>query len=211
MIFNGLGILIVGASHLTFPGSLISALNNALVDKGAHVHTLGVCGVSPSQWTLTAKGTCGAAERVNRGAVELKLTSKASTVPIQNLIEAEKPGLLVIVMGDTLGDYRNKAGMSLPWAGTELDVITKKISASGVKCVWVGPAWGEEKKSSGKTYDRVRQVDKLLSGRVSPCRYVSSLNMSKPGEWLTEDGLHYRDQYYNKWGQGIVSELEKID
>jgi hypothetical protein len=211
MIVNGLGILIIGASHLTFPNSLVKGLNNALVDKGAQVHTLGVCGISPSQWTLNAKGTCGAAERINKESVELNLGSKAGTVPIQDLIAADKPALLIVVMGDTLGDYRNSAGMSLPWAGSELDVLTRKISASGVKCVWVGPAWGEEGKSSGKSYARVKQVDKLLSDRVAPCRYISSLKMSKPGEWLTVDGLHYRSQYYSEWSQKIVYELEKIE
>ncbi|MEI7457012.1 MAG: SGNH/GDSL hydrolase family protein [Nitrosomonadales bacterium] len=211
MILNGLGILIIGASHLAYPGSLVSSLNNGLIDKGAHTHSFGVCGVSPSQWTLEKRGACGAAERINKGPVQLKMGSKAVTVPIQQLIEAEKPALLVVVMGDTLADYRNKDGMSLRWAASEVDALTQKISASGVKCVWVGPTWGEEGKSSQKTYARVKQLDKLLSDRVSPCSYISSLKMSKPGEWPTVDGLHYNEEYYNQWGPKIIEELGRVE
>lgn len=211
MLLNGASILIIGASHLAYPGTLATTLNDALLDKGAQVHSLGVCGITPSQWTLTAKGSCGAAERIGTGPLKLKIGSKAETVPIRKLVETEKPALLIIVMGDTLADYRNAAGMSLPWAGAEIDKVAKEVSLSGVRCAWVGPSWGEEGFSTGKTYARVQQVSRLLSNKVAPCVYIDSLKMSKPGEWSTLDGIHYRDRYYKQWGDKIVEELEKLD
>lgn len=211
MLLNGVSILIIGASHLTYPGTLITTLNDALQSKGAQVHTLGVCGVTPSQWTLSAKGNCGAAERTGSGPIKLKIGSKAETVPIRKLLEIEKPALLIIVMGDTLADYRNAAGMSLPWARTEIDQVTRQVQISRVRCVWVGPSWGQEGFSTGKTYARVQQVSKLLANNVGPCSYMDSLKMSKRGEWLTLDGVHYRDQYYRQWGNQIADELEKLN
>lgn len=211
MILNGLGILIVGASHLVYPGTLVTTLNNGLLNKGAQVHSLGVCGITPSQLTLTTKGACGAAERIGSGPLKLRIGSKAETIPIRKLVETEHPGLLIIVMGDTLGDYHNAAGMSLPWAMSEIDQVTSEVSLAKVRCVWVGPPWGQEGYSGGKTYARVKQVSKLLSNRVGPCAYIDSLKMSKPGEWSTLDGIHYRDQYYKQWGDKIVEELEKLD
>lgn len=211
MVLAGAGILIIGASHLAAPGSLAIGLNDALLSKGAHVHSLGVCGVSPSQWSVATKGTCGAAERFNSGPLQLKIGSKAQTVPIQKLIETEKPTLVIVVMGDTLADYQNTKKMSLPWVGSEVDQIVKKISDTKAKCIWVGPSWGEEGLESGKTYARVQQVSSYLSQKVAPCRYIDSLTMSRPGEWITFDGLHYLDQYYTQWGSRIADTLKNMD
>lgn len=210
MLLNGLGILIVGGSHIVYPGTLVTSLNNDLLDKGAQVHSLGVCGITPSQLTKTSKGACGAAERVGAGPLNMKLGSKAETIPIAKLIETEKPGLVIIVMGDTLADYRNTAGMSTPWVNSEIEQVTKEINRTKVRCVWVGPSWGQEGHSGGKTYARVQQVSNLLSKRVSPCTYIDSLKMSQKGEWSTLDGIHYRDQYYKIWADKIVDELDKI-
>jgi len=211
MIINGISILMIGASHLTYPGALVTTLHDALNDKGAQVHTFGVCGTMPSHWVLPTKGSCGAADRIGNGSIKLRMGSRAETVPIQKLVADEKPALLVVVMGDTLGAYKGGAKMSLPWAEGEQEQIRKEISAAKVRCVWVGPSWGEEGYAGGKTYARAQQVSKFLSTRVGPCTYIDSLSMSKPGEWLTLDGIHHRPQYYKLWAKEIVEELEKLE
>ena len=211
MILNGMSILIIGASHLTYPGALVTTLNDNLLSKGAQVHSIGVCGSTPSQWTLVAKSACGGAERIGAAPLNLKLGSKAVTIPVQELLKTENPKLLIVALGDTLGDYNNPAGMSLLWAGAEIAQFKRAIAKTKVRCVWVGPSWGEEGFATGKTFARVQQVSELLASRVGPCTYINSLNMSKPSEWSTIDGVHYQPQYYQQWGSKIVEELERLD
>jgi hypothetical protein len=210
MVLNGISILIIGASHLTIPGALVTTLNDGLLNKGAQVHSIGVCGTSPSQWTVVAKGTCGGADRVNSGPINLKIASKALTTPISELIKVEKPNLLMIVLGDTLAEYSNAESLSLLWVGAELAQMNRAVALSKVRCVWIGPSWGEEGFPSRKTFARVSQVSDLIEKRVGSCTYINSLKMSKPGEWLTMDGIHYRNQYYQQWGSKIVEVLEKL-
>lgn len=210
IMLNGAAILIIGASHLSKPGYLATTLNDALLSKGAQVHSLGVCGSLPSDWTMTAKGNCGGAERRGTGPLNLKIGSAAQTVPIQDLIKTEKPNLVIFVLGDTLADYRRPA-IDMPWFMSEVNRINKVVASSNVKCVWVGPAWGEEGFATGKTYARVNQVSELLSKSLTSCAYVDSLKMSKPGEWKTMDGVHYQGQYYKQWGSKIVEAIEKLE
>jgi hypothetical protein len=75
----------------------------------------------------------------------------------------------------------------------------------------VGPSWGEEGFASGKTYARVKQVSDVLSTMSGPCTYIDSLKMSKPGEWRTNDGIHYKADYYIQWGRKIVDQIEKSE
>ena len=207
---SGASILIIGASHLSTPGYLGTTLNDALLSKGAQVHSLGVCGSIPSEWTRESRGNCGGAERVGSGPLKLKIGSSAHTVPIEELIQTEKPNLLIFVAGDTLGDYQ-KPSLNLQWVNSEITVFNKIVARSKVKCAWVGPAWGEEGNSSGKTYARVSQVSELLSKSLRSCSYIDSLKMSKPGEWKTIDGIHYQDQYYKQWGNKIAEEIAKLE
>ena len=55
MILTNLTILIIGASHLAKPGYLITSLHDELQNQGAKVHSIGVCGVEPSEWLIASK------------------------------------------------------------------------------------------------------------------------------------------------------------
>jgi hypothetical protein len=35
--------------------------------------------------------------------------------------------------------------------------------------------------------------------------------MSKPGEWRTNDGIHYKGDYYRQWGKKIVEKIEQTE
>ena len=105
MLLSGLTILIIGASHLAKPTYLIQSLNEDLVSVGAHVHTMGVCGAVPTDWIKPTAGTCGKAERVNIENATFSFGQTAKTVPIAELMQKDKPDLIIVVMGDTLASY----------------------------------------------------------------------------------------------------------
>ena len=208
MVLAGLKILIIGSSHLAYPGSLVTTLHDNLLSEGAEVHTIGVCGSLPTSWLQPTKGTCGGAERVGKGPIKLSLNNTAVTTPIDKLIEKEHPNLVLIVMGDTLANY-SKADFSPTWVSGELAQFTNELIKLNVKCTWIGPGWGNDGPSiSNKTNERVLQLSNFLSSRVKPCTYINSLNMSKPGEWSTFDGQHYKPPGYLSWSKEIIKALK---
>lgn len=201
----GLSILIIGDSHLSNAGYLIDTLHDPLVQAGAKVHTIGVCGSVAGDWTTTKQSDCGGAERVGNGPITF-VGSAAATRPVKQLIAADKPDLVVIVQGDTMGGYK-QATYPRAWAYQQVSALTKDISSTGTACVWVGPAWGSEGGKYGKTYDRVKMASEFLASNVAPCGYVDSLAFSKPGQWRTVDGQHFTTTGYKQWGAAIADAI----
>ena len=116
MVLTGLTILIIGASHLTMPTSLISSLHDNLIKQGAKsVHSVGVCGSRPSSWIEPKNGTCGKAERIGTGPPKLSIMRAGKTTSIKELVEKDKPDMVIIIMGDTLGNY-DKKDFDRKWA-----------------------------------------------------------------------------------------------
>ncbi len=206
-LLAGLTILIIGDSHLATPNYLIGPLHDTLVQRGAKVHTLGVCGSTAGDWLTATPGTCGGAERVGKGKVELRGTA-AATVPVTQLIAQDKPDLVLVVMGDTMAGY---TATSFPktWAWQQTTSLVKAISGTGTKCAWVGPAWGSEGGKYGKTYARVELMSKFLAANVSPCQFLDSTTYSKPGQWATVDGQHFTGPGYKQWADAIAKALDK--
>ena len=209
-LLAGLTILIVGDSHLTAPNYLISTLHDGLTQQGAVVHTLGVCGSNPGDWLKATPGDCGQGERRGKEAPVFK-PSGAQTRPISELIAADKPNLVVVVMGDTMAGY-DKAAFMKTWAWQNTTQFTKAIAATGTACVWIGPSWGTEGGKYKKNFARVQQVSSFLSSNVKPCTYINSLELSKPGEWPMVDGQHFTESGYKSWGKALTQAIvETVD
>ncbi|MFP3515105.1 SGNH/GDSL hydrolase family protein [Pseudomonas sp. SIMBA_077] len=197
----------IGDSHLATPGYLITSLHEDLVARGANVHTLGVCGSNAGDWLeASAAGNCGAAERRNSGKVVV--SSKGKTKSISELIAADKPDLVLVVLGDTMASY-GKPALSKTWLWQQIKSLTQAIDATGTRCVWVGPNWGSEGALYKKEPKRVMQVSNFLAGYVTPCDYIDSLKFSRPGqkEWATVDGQHMTAPGYKLWGDAIDKAL----
>lgn len=208
MILTNLTILIIGASHLAKPGYLITSLHDELQNQGAKVHTIGVCGVEPSEWLIVTKGLCGGAEREFTKPINIRLGKSAETQPISDLIAKDNPDVVVIIMGDTLGKYKEQMVKFKVYS--EASGLAKKIASLNKPCLWVGPPWGNELQITGKTHNRTKELNYVLSNSVAPCKYVDSLSMSKPDEWLTTDGQHFTPDYYKEWSKKIVENFKMI-
>ncbi|GAA4329417.1 SGNH/GDSL hydrolase family protein [Pigmentiphaga soli] len=205
-LIAGLTILIVGDSHLATASYLIGSLHDDLLRQGAKaVHTIGVCGTTPGQWLAATPGPCGGAERIGKAKAVVK-TEGAATVPISDLIAADRPDLVVLVFGDTMAAY-GQPDFPKTWAWQQTTSLVGAVAAAGAKCAWVGPAWGTEGGQYGKSYARVQLMSKFLAVNVSPCRYIDSLQFSKPGQWATVDGQHFRPAGYKAWGDAIAKAL----
>jgi hypothetical protein len=201
----GLTVLIIGDSHLASPGYLIDTLQDSLIQQGANVHTIGICGSNPGDWLAPSPaGKCGGASRVGKAPVVL-MGQNASTTGIKTLIEKDKPNLVLVIMGDTMANY--KQNFSKAWAWQQVTSLTQEISSTKTPCAWVGPAWGTENGKYGKTFTRVEMVSSFLSSNVGPCTYIDSLSMSKPGAWATKDGQHFTDLGYKAWGSAITNSV----
>lgn len=208
-MLSGLKILIIGSSHLATPGYLITSLHDSLQAQGAQVHSIGVCGVTPSAWLQETHGDCGGAERVGKGPLKISVGNAAKTTPIEQLLAKEQPQLVLVVMGDTLGGYAEPF-FNKQWASTEVRKLTRTFAQTNTRCVWVGPAWGEDGGVLGKTNARAKLVAAFLAVNVEPCVWLNSLAMSKPGAWSTSDGQHFNPAGYKAWGTAIARALGPI-
>ncbi|WP_071871587.1 SGNH/GDSL hydrolase family protein [Atopomonas hussainii] len=206
-VLAGLSLLVLGESHMSLNNHLTQPLNAALVEKGANVYSIGACGASAADWLVTKKVDCGA---VQKNKEKLKLNgSGATTTPIKQLIATHKPDVVVLVIGDTMASY-DKPAFPKAWAWQSVTKLTKEIAATGTKCVWVGPAWGKAGGMYHKNDQRTVLMSKFLASNVSPCTYVDSLKMSKPGQWITTDGQHFTVAGYKAWGKGIAEAMSKL-
>ena len=88
--------------------------------------------------------------------------------------------------------------------------LTTLLASKAIRCVWVGPAWGEDNKLAGKNLKRTQDISAYLETQVKPCDYVNSLEMSKPSQWKTTDGQHFFAEGYQAWGAAIANEVEQL-
>lgn len=203
----GLTLLVLGESHMSLQNHLTEPLNAALTQKGAIVHSIGACGASAGDWLIIKKVDCGA-ELKGTGKLLIK-GREATTTPIKDLIAKNKPDVVVLVIGDTMASY-DKPAFPKAWAWQSVTNLTKAISATGTKCVWVGPAWGKEGGMYKKNAQRTQLMSQFLAANVAPCTYVDSLKMSEPGQWVTTDGQHFTVAGYKAWGNAIADAMAKL-
>lgn len=208
LVLAGLTVLMIGDSHMTTEGFLISKLHDDLMQQGATVYSYGACGTPSGAWMKKIQPPCGSAFRLNDGPVRMRQGEAGWTKPLPELVKMHHPDLIVVVNGDTMAGYKDSR-LPKPWVWEQVSALTKGIKASGASCVWVGPAWGSEGGKYGKTYARTQEMSGYLSDIVAPCVYVDSLKMSKPGEWDTipGDGQHFSDTGYQSWADAIAREI----
>ncbi|MGK0673787.1 MAG: SGNH/GDSL hydrolase family protein [Halothiobacillaceae bacterium] len=201
----GLSLLVIGDSHLATPNYLIGPLHDRLMEQGAQVHSIGVCGVHAADWLKVSPGDCGRAER--RGKAEaVRISDGATTTPIKELIAQDKPDAVVVVIGDTIGSYTNPE-FPKSWAYQQVTSLTKAIAETGTACYWVGPGWSNTPGRFNKTNERVQVINAFLAENTAPCTYIDSTKFSQPGEWKTMDGQHYLSSGYQKWAAAITDAI----
>jgi hypothetical protein len=205
----GRTILVLGESHMSINNYLVSDLPDDLVEQGAKVYSYGACGASAGDWLKTKHVPC-AASRVDTGPIKERPADIASTQPIDNLIKKHQPNLILLVMGDTMASYDNKE-IPKSWVWQSVSSLTADIKAQGIRCVWVGPAWGEDGGKYKKTNARVKEFSAYLSTIVAPCTYIDSLAFSKIGEWKTFDGQHFDKWGYEHWARSITDAIISPD
>lgn len=202
-LLAGLTVLVLGDSHMAEPSYLISRLHEALAARGAVVHAYGACGLPAGDWLRKKRSTCGSAMQVGTEPVKGFPGKEGSTTPYAELHQAVKPGLVVVVIADAMGDYI-KADIPKAWVWQQVTTLTKAIKESGTPCMWVGPPWGQAGRF-GKSFERVKVYSEYLADIVAPCTYVDSTGFSKPGDWPTIDGLHFNRAGYEAWAEGIAT------
>lgn len=212
LLLAGMTILVLGDSHMASPGYLITTLHDDLMQQGAKVYSYGACGTPSGAWMKAIQPPCGSAFRLDNGPLRIRASEAGFTKPLPDLVALHHPDLIIVVNGDTMAGYKSPT-IAKSWIFGEVSTLTRGIKASGASCVWVGPGWGTEGGKYGKTFARAREMSEYLADIVSPCIYVNSLKMAKPGEWATipGDGQHYTDAGYQAWGSAITSEIVSSD
>jgi hypothetical protein len=114
-----------------------------------------------------------------------------STRPLPEMVKEYHPDLIVVINGDDMADYKSPA-IPKTWVWNQVSTLTAGIKDSGARCVWVGPAWGSERGTFGKTFDRVNKMSDYLAQIVSPCVYIDS---------------HFMPAGYQAWGDAIANEI----
>lgn len=202
----GLSFLVIGESHMMY--ELQDAIHADLRAQGAaYVHSVGACGASAIDWVQPRKVDCGAEKKGQEpGKVNPKV---GQTQAIKQLIASDKPDVVLLIIGDTMGSYENEV-FPKAWAWQGITSLTKEISGTRTPCVWVGPAYGKAGGKYDKRNDKVERADRFLAANVSPCVYINSLQFAKPGQWRTFDGQHFAAEGYAAWSKSIVTELTQI-
>ena len=202
----GLALLVIGESHLSQANYLINPLHEELSSQGAKVHAIGACGASAGDWLKTVTVPCGGDR--SSGAAIIK-GRDATTTPIKQLIAAEKPDVVVVIIGDAMASY-DKDAFPRAWAWQGVTSLAKEIAATHTSCVWVGPPWGQAGGKYKKNDQRVEQMSNFLASNVAPCIYVDSLKFSKPGQWATLDGQHLTLAGYKSWSQAMTQAIAAL-
>lgn len=208
-LLAGLVVLMIGDSHMATPGYLITTLHDDLMKQGAIVYSFGACGANAGEWSSGGDAPCGSASRIKDGPVKTDHTPSATTPPLSQLIQTYKPNLVVVVLGDTMAGYTSPQ-IAKAWMWDQVSSLTDEVKSSGVACAWVGPGWGTEGGSFGKTFTRVKEASDYLSTITAPCYYINSLVFSKPGAWGTIDGQHYNAAGYQNWGADIAKVIDVL-
>ncbi|WJJ94320.1 SGNH/GDSL hydrolase family protein [Neopusillimonas aromaticivorans] len=199
----GLSFLVLGESHMLY--ELRDRLYEDLKAGGAsYVHVVGACGASAIDWLKPRTVDCGATRK--DGAEAMVTGPGTKTQLIGDLIKADKPDVVLVVIGDTMGSYDNPA-FPKAWAWQGVSSLTKAIASTKTACVWVGPAYGKAGGQYNKLDDRVERANRFFASSVSPCTYIDSLKFAKPGQWRTFDGQHFAPDGYAAWSKAIVNEL----
>ena len=202
----GLTILMLGDSHFATPGYLVTTLQDELIRQGAHVTTYAACGEPTGVWIEAGVAACGTAVRVQSGPVKTDHSKNARVPSLDTLIATVHPNLIIVGAGDTMGGYGQKQ-FPTEWVTQQVQSLTRRIQAANISCVWIGPGWGTEGGPFFKTYAKAEYMSQFLSAHVSPCRFIDSTKMAKPGEWPTFDGQHYTAVGYQKWGNAIDADI----
>ena len=205
-LLAGVAFLIIGDSHFVTKNYLINTLQDGLLKQGAKVETFGACGVPAGAWVAPRLVQCGVAQRIGNGPVNEDRTPKAMSWSVDALIDQYKPNVVVVGIGDTMAGY-NQREMPRQWIEQNVQELTARIKAHNLPCLWIGPGWGTEGGPYSKTYARVKELSDFLAATVTPCTYVDSLALSKPGEWPTFDGQHYTGVGYQKWGAALTQAI----
>ncbi len=199
----GLSLLVIGDSHMSGKDYLINPLHDELTKQGAIVHSVGACGSNAGDWLKISPAPCGSDRKGSQKPIFKG--HDATTTPIQQLIDSDKPDLIVMILGDTMASYGKP--FSQTWAWQNVTSLTKAISATNTKCIWVGPAWGNSGGKYVKTDERVKYLSTFLKNNVAPCTYVDSLTFSKPDQWVTLDGEHFTPPGYKSWSNQIAESI----
>jgi hypothetical protein len=205
-ILAGLTILMLGDSHFATQGYLVTTLQDALIQQGAKVTTYAACGAPTSIWAEAGVAPCGTAERVQLGPLKKDTSNHAHVPTLEQMVGQVHPNLIIIGAGDTMAGY-SQPTFPADWIGQQITELTRRIQATNIPCVWIGPGWGTEGGPYFKTYARVKVMNDYLAGHVSPCRYIDSTKFAQPGEWGTFDGQHYTLSGYQKWGLAIDQQI----
>lgn len=208
MALAGLVLLVIGDSHMVAQNYLIASLHDSLVSQQAIVHSYGACGANAGDWVYGTSGSCGQAERHERGAPLINYISKTKGWTVKELIERHHPDLIVVQMGDTMAGYGQPA-LPQAWIYGKVRSLTTAIKAQNVACMWVGPPWGSAGRYQ-KTYARVTEMSQYLSQVVAPCTYIDSTALAQPDEWPTVDGQHLTASGYRAWGKSIADSIVSL-
>lgn len=205
-LLAGLGILIIGDSHMAASDYLITTLHDDLVAQGAVVHSYGMCGASAGDWVYPATISCGRAERHENNRPQIE-RSESSAWKIDDLVARHHPDLIVIELGDAMAGYGQE---TIPRAWIYQQVRTLIDRVKNIPCAWVGPPWGGEGSSYPKTFARVKDLSEFLTTAVAPCHFIDSTQFSKPDEWSTIDGKHLTENGYKAWGADIATAVDRL-
>ena len=104
-VLAGLVVLMIGDSHLAYPGALVTTLQDLLVRQGANVTSYGACGAPAAVWANGGAASCGLAERVQFGPIKMDHSTAAPVPAISTLASSMHPGLIIICLGDTMAHY----------------------------------------------------------------------------------------------------------
>lgn len=204
LLLAGMVVLVIGDSHMVHNNYLIDQLHQDLSAQGATVYSFGACGSTPTDYLVPKTTDCGRASRLADGKQKLEETTGLAVWNARDLIAKYKPNRIIVVMGDTMGGYK-QPDFPKAWIWDQVSSLTGEIKSANLACDWVGPPWGGEGTSYNKTFDRVKMLSDYLSQIVAPCRYIDTTSMAAPGKWKTIDGQHLDTAGYKAWADGITA------
>jgi len=183
-------VLFIGDSHSvgTFGKTLDTLFRS---NPNRKMMTVASCGVSPNAFLQGLSTKCGFLS-LDLNWNETKKT-KSKTPLMDDLSELVKPDLTVVALGANLINW---ATSKPEFSARQTRELAQKISASGSKCLWVGPPNGRNKPIDKLTtlYEMLMRETKdycmFFDSRPESLSFLDFEELSKKAN-KSGDGVHY--------------------
>jgi len=185
-------------------GAFGTSFDQSMRSAGCDVHTVVAGGASPYYW-LKAHGPmrCSIGFWEKSSAGEQRVTSISAVPKLEDLLEADRPQVVIVQMGVNLyAPLRSKR-----WTDEENEAIVrslltemgKAVSAAGAVSYWILPPRSHPERYSRELQERMAGLMKEAVESFGGAAFESQAVTEYADSYPVNDGIHYGPEQATEW------------